>query len=289
MVLEYMRNAIIIRSMKTFGHSLASILLGTLIGLSAQAVTVVPNLPDEGVLGPDNRAAIDPNVDYEHFSGRVSDKDDSQRIFKVKVENNNSKFFRAGDKVQFKVNLQENKEFCTGFIRNVEDFHFSMYVESLGPCYSATEYFRRGTVLNFYSKTLALRVFEASKYREQLVLRKEDFLKQLNDINHFIWTFDQQKVKTAADYDQRINQLQRDKRKALDDLITLKQERLVLQNELMKKLNELDESLHFYRVERQELMTDRWQLDHDQGLPMGQRPQVIKKAKHKPRESDFIQ
>jgi hypothetical protein len=63
----------------------------------------------------------------------------------------------------------------------------------------------------------------------------------------------------------------------------------VLQNELMKKLNELDESLHFYRVERQELMTDRWQLDHDQGLPMGQRPQVIKKAKHKPRESDFIQ
>lgn len=250
----------------------------TLGTFRALAVTVVPNLPQEGVLGPDNRSSIDPNVDYEHFSGRVSDKDDSSRIFKVQVENNNTKFFRAGDEVQFKVNLKDNKDYCLGFVRNVEDFYFTIYVESMAPCFPSDQYFKRGTVLNFYSKKLALRVYEASKFREQLIVRKEDFLKQLNDINHFIWTFDQQKVKTAADYDERINQLQREKRKALDDLITLKQERLVLQNELMKKLNELDESLLFYRVERQELMTDRWNLDHDEGLPFGHRPQVLKRT-----------
>jgi hypothetical protein len=158
----------------------------------------------------------------------------------------------------------------------VEDFHFSIYVETLSPCYSTSEYFRRGTVLHFYSKVLATRVFEASKYREQLILRKEDFLKQLNDINHFVWTFDQQKVKKASDFDEQINRLQRQKRKALDDMISEKQEKLVLQNELMKKLNELDESLKFYRVERQELLTDRWQTDHDLGLPVGQRPQKIR-------------
>jgi len=260
--------------MRTFGHFC---LLFFLNFQAAFAVVLVPNLPNEGVVDPDNRSAIDPNVDYERFSGRVSDKDDSQRVFKVHVENNNTKFFRAGDPVEFKVNLKDNKDFCRGFVRSVEDFHFTIYVESLSPCYSSKEYFRRGTVLNFYSKVLALRVFEASKYREQLVLRKEDFLKQLNGINHFLWTFDQQKVKTAADYDEQINKLQREKRRALDDMITLKQERLVLQNELMKKLNELDESLLFYRVERQELMTDRWQLDHDQGLPVGHRPQEIQK------------
>lgn len=259
--------------MRKFGH----FCLGIFLCLStANAVVVVPNLPNEGVLGPDNRGAIDPNVDYERFTGRVSDKDDSGRIFKVNVENNNSKFFRAGDLVQFKVNMKENRDYCKGYVRNVEDFHFTMYVESLAPCYSSTDYFKRGTILNFFSKTLAVRVFEASKYREQLILRKEDFLKQLNDINHFLWTFDQQKVKTAADYDEQINRLQREKRKALDDMITLKQERLVLQNELMKKLTELDESLIFYRVERQELMTDRWNLDHDQSLPFGQRPQPLK-------------
>lgn len=270
----------IIRSMKTFGHSVPGLFLASflLFGLRAQAVTIVPNLPGSGVLDPDNRSRIDPNVDYERFSGRVSDKDDSSRVFKIHVENNNTKFFRAGDLVLFKVNLQEKRDYCKAFVRNVEDFHFTVYVESLAPCYSTDEYFRRGTVLNFYSKQLALRVFEASQYRGQLIVRKEDFLKQLNDLNHFLWTFDQLKVKTAADYDEKINQLQREKRKALDDLITLKQERLVIQNELMGKLNELDESLLFYRVERQELMTDRWQSDHDAGLPFGQRPQEMKKV-----------
>lgn len=240
-------------------------------------MVVVPNLPAEGVLDPDNKGAIDPNIDYERFSGRVTDKDDASRVFKIHVENNNTKFFRAGDMVEFKLNLKGNRDYCKAFVRNVEDFHFTIFVETLAPCYSSTEYFRRGTVLNFYSKVLAERVFEATKYREQLIGRKDDFLKQLNDINHFLWTFDQQKVKTAADYDEQINRLQREKRKAIDDMITLKQERLVLQNELMKKLNELDESLLFYRVERQELMTDRWQMDHDQGLPFGHRPQDIKK------------
>jgi hypothetical protein len=259
--------------MRTFGHFVLSFFCFTLM---VRGAAVDPNLPAPGVLGPDNRSVIDPSVDYERFSGRVSDKDDSSRIFKIRVENNNSKFFRSGDQVLFKVNLKDSLDYCKGFVRAVEDFHFTIFVEHLEPCFPGERYFRRGTVLNFYSKTLALRVFEASKYREQLILRKEDFLRQLNEINNFLWTFDQQKVKVAAEYDEKINQLQRERQKAVDDMINLKQERLVLQNELMKKLNELDGSLHFYRVERQELMTDRWESDHDQGLPFGQRPQKLK-------------
>jgi len=38
---------------------------------------------------------IDPNVDYERFSGRVTDKDDDSRVMKIKVENNNTKFFSS--------------------------------------------------------------------------------------------------------------------------------------------------------------------------------------------------
>lgn len=259
--------------MRTFGHFC---LIFFLTLSTAYAVAILPNLPSEGVVGPDNRGVIDPNVDYERFTGRVTDKDDNSRVFKINVENNNTKFFRSGDPVLFKLNLKENRDYCKAFVRNVEEFHFTIYVESLAPCFSTTEYFRRGTVLNFYSKTLALRVFEASRYRDQLIVRKEDFLKQLNDINNFIWNFDQIKVKRAAEYDEEINRLIREKRKALDDMITLKQEKLVLQNELMKKLNELDESLLFYRVERQELITDRWEADHDMGLPFGQRPQKLR-------------
>jgi hypothetical protein len=244
--------------------------------LTLWAVVAASSYPDGGVLAPDSNNIIDPNVDYEHFSGRVSDKDDKSRVFKIQVENNNTKFFRSGDMVLFKVNTKENREYCKGFVRSIEDFYFTIYVETLHTCYNDEKYFRRGTVLNFYSKVLAERILEASLFRGQLVTRKQNFLKQMNDINHFLWTFDQQKVKTGADYDAQINELQRQKQKALDDLITEKQEKLVLQNELMRKLNDLDESLKFYRVERQELMTDRWEADHDLGHPFGQRPQELK-------------
>ncbi len=261
--------------MSTFGHFWLLIFF-FVAARQGLAITLVPNLPEHGVLSPDNGGRIDPKIDYERFSGRVSDKDDRSRVYKIRVENNNTKFFRSGDLVTFKVNLQNNRNPCKGYVRSVEDFHFTIFVESLAPCFSTSEYFRRGTVLNFHSQVLGIRVFEATQFREQMIVRKEDFLKQLNEINHFFWTFDQQKVKTAIEYDEKINALQREKRKALDDMIALKQEKLILQNELMKKLTELDESLLFYRVERQDLMTDRWNLDHDAGLPVGQRPQAMK-------------
>ncbi len=251
-------------------------LLFLIFPLTLWAVIAASSLPDSGVLAPDSNNIIDPNVDYEHFSGRVTDKDDKARVFKVHVENNNTKFFRSGDLVLFKVNTKDNRQYCKGFVRSVEDFYFTIYVETLHTCFKEDDYFRRGTVLNFYSKQLAERILEGSLFRGQLVTRKQNFLRQMNDINHFLWTFDQQKVKTGADYDAQINELQRQKQKALDDLITEKQEKLVLQNELQRKLNDLDESLKFYRVERQELMTDRWENDHDLGHPVGQRPQVLK-------------
>ena len=81
----------------------------------------------------------------------------------------------------------------------------------------------------------------------------------------------------AADYDARIVEMQRARQKALDDLIQQKQEQLLVQGELMKRLNEMDASLKFYQIERRELLTDRWNLDHDQALPVGQRPQELKK------------
>jgi hypothetical protein len=241
------------------------------------AVLNVPNLPDEGVLQPDNNAFIDPNVDYEIFMGRVSDKDKTGRILKVQVENNNTKFFRAGDEVFFRVNTMDTDYPCRANIRNVEDFYFVIYVSDFSPCWKKGRYFPRGLQLNFNSPTLSQRVLEASKYREMLILRKEGYLKQLNKINHFLWTYDQQKMKVAAEYDEQINELKRKKQLAVDNLLQTKQENLLLQVELVKKLDAMDESLKHYKVERKEQLTDRWNSDHDMALPVGQRPQAMKK------------
>lgn len=261
--------------MSLLGQSGLALLM--LFSATALAVPVEPDFPRAGVMSPDVNDGMDPKLSYEVFTGRVSDKDDSGRIFKVKAENNNAKFFRAGDTLYFKVQQHPDGNKCKAFVRNVEDFYFTMYVENLEPCWEREQYFPRGMVLVFDSPVLADRVFEASKYRDTLILRKEDHLKQLNGINHFLWTFDQQKIKVAADYDARILELQRQKQTALDDLITQKQEQINLQSVLQKKLTEMDESLKFYRVERQELITDRWNMDHDMALPVGQRPQEMKK------------
>lgn len=243
----------------------------------AQAIVAAPNLKDSGVVDRDLNGSIDPSVDYERFSGRVSDRSDKTRIFKIKVENNNVKFFRAGDLVLFKVNEHNETPYCKAYVRSVENFYFTIYVDQLKTCYPQEKYFRRGTVLQFYAKVLAVRVFEASKYREQLIERKKSFLQQLSGINHFIWSFDQERVKVAIEYDKEISRIQKQKQKALKDLVAKKHEKLILQQELKKQLYQLDDSLKFYRIERQEHLVDRWNNDHDQGLPFSQRPQIMRK------------
>ena len=87
-----------------------------------------------------------------------------------------------------------------------------------------------------------------------------------------MWTFDQQRLKVAADYDRRVNELLREKQLAIDNLIQKKQENLLLQTELKAKLKSLDESLDHYKIERQEYLEDRWAMDHDLDLPVGRRP-----------------
>lgn len=259
--------------MKAFGEILLIFLLCT---QSVQAIILTPKLSDEGETSGPNHKFMDPKVDYARFGGRISDKDDSGHILKVKVENNNAKFFKAGDLVKFKVNGQDKGRFCVGSVRTIEDFYFSIYVQDFSPCWDETVYFPRGLQLNFLARKLEQRVFEASKYREILILRKEDFLKQLNEINHFLWSYDQKRLQAAADYDARINEIKREKQIALDNLIQKKQENITLQSELIKKLDSLDGELKHYRVERQELLLDRWAMDHEQDLPVLRRPQKIK-------------
>tara|TARA_Y100000768_G_C23889203_1_gene639230 strand:- start:15 stop:800 length:786 start_codon:yes stop_codon:yes gene_type:complete len=253
-----------------------TLLLLAILPFNLMAIIAVPKHAPESTMSEPNNSFIDPKIDYGRFRGRVTDKGDSGQILKVQVENNNTKFLKTGDILYFKVNNHADKYYCKGSVRSIEDFYFSMYVQDFSECWSEGKYFPRGMQLNFRAPKLEQRVFEASKYRELLILRKESFLKQLNEINHFLWTFDQQRLKTAAEYDEQINRLRRQKQLALDNLLNKKKENIMLQTELIKKLDSVDESLDHYKVERQEYLKDRWAMDHDTGLPFKRRPQEMK-------------
>lgn len=241
------------------------------------------NQVDEGL-----DAFYDSEQDYSRFSARVTDKDDAGTILKVTSENRNIRFFRAGDLLEFRLASKEDVTPCQAHIRGVEKDHFVMFVKDLTPCFNRNAYFRRGTILIIDSKVLAERVEQASRYRVVLLKRRRDFFEQLNETNKFVWGYDQKRVEVASDYDRKIQELRAAKEKALVQLIDKKKKQVRLQRELSQKLDELDRDLDFYRVRKDQLLVDRWHLDHDLGLPVGERPQELR-AKKGVRDADEIQ
>lgn len=230
----------------------------------------------------------DPGFDYAHFSGRVTDRDKTANIVKISSENKNVKFFRAGDLVEFKIQSMQDQEFCQGFVRSIEDHYFVMYIKDLMPCYPKDDYFRRGMVLFIQSEKLAQRVREASVYRASLLSKKKDFMGQLNGINGDVWNFEEQKIQVAADYDRRIAEIEKEKIKALDELLTRRNDQVKLQRELAYRLDNIDKELDFYRVEKEELLIDRWHLDQDLGYPVYKRPEEIRPRQNRGEGERFI-
>ncbi len=229
----------------------------------------------------------DSKHDYALFPGRVTDRDKSGHIMKVSSENANIKFFRAGDKVRFSIPSYEKGDFCESYIRSVEKGYFVIYIKDLYPCWPRGRYFRRGTQIKFRSFDLARRVRDGALYRVVLLKRKKDFLKQLAGINHFVWSFKEQQVKLASRYDQKVIELQQKKQKALEFLTLKKKDQLNVQKELIYQLDRLDLDLEHYRVEKNELLLDRWYTDRDLGLPVLIRPIPLQKGKSRRAKSYF--
>jgi len=232
-------------------------------------------------MAEDEDAYYDPKVDYARFSGRVSDRDDGHNIFKVQSENSNVRFFRAGDYIKFTIpNI--SKASCEAYIRSVETGYFVMYVTSVYPCFPDGEYFRRGTILHIFSERLVERVHDASNYRVLLLKRREDFFRQLNHVNHFVWSYDQEKIKLAAEFDQQIISLQKKKQKGLENLVEKKKDSQILQKELAKRLDLMDNDLEFYRIGKNELFVDRWNADQDSSAPVQSFPEQYKNSEKAP-------
>lgn len=226
------------------------------------------------IIGADS--FYDTKFDYDSFSGRVTDRDATTSVVKISSENKNTKFFRAGDLVEFKIQSTKDGDWCQGFVRSLEPDYFVMYTKDLGPCFPKEEYFRRGTALIMRSEKLGQRVREASVYRASLINKKKDFMGQLNGINNDVWNFEESKVQMAAEYDRRIVEMEKEKLRALDELLNKKNDQIKLQRELAYRLDTIDKELDFYRIEKQELIIDRWHLDKDLGYPVYDRPEEVR-------------
>lgn len=256
-------------------HSAWALESKALNGMTIRSDLKKNNLKQE-TLVIDADSFYDPKFDYTRFSGRVTDRDATASIVKISSENKNTRFFRAGDLIEFKIQNNKESEYCQGFVRSIEPDYFVMYAKDLFPCFPKEEYFRRGTALIMRSEKLAQRVREASVYRASLLNKKKDFMGQLNGINNGIWNFEERKIQVAADFDRKINELEKEKIKALDDLLSRKNDELKLQRELAYRLDNIDKELDFYRLEKHEPLFDRWHMDQDLGYPVYEKPEEIR-------------
>lgn len=211
------------------------------------------------------------NEDYSIFSARVTDKDSSGHVLKLQSKTKNIRFLKVGDFLPFKISENLSKKYCRSYVKNNEEAYIVIYVEDIKTCWG-NQYFRRGTKLYFNAKILAKRVRDASIYRRRLLKRRKNYYNQLNDLNHFVWSYDQKKIQLAASYDKKIIEVKKKKQKTLDSLVSKKREKLVLRRELSRHIDLIERDLKFYRVENDEKLDDPWSLDHGLSYPVTRRP-----------------
>ena len=216
----------------------------------------------------------DPTFDYSRFVGRITDRDTTNNVVKIFSENSNVKFLRSGDRLDFQVLSSKDDNYCTGYVRSSERQYFVIYIKNVYACWKSKEgFFRRGTILKFNSSILVSRVKDASVHRLIILKKREDFFKQLNSVNHFLWTYEQQKIQLALDYDKKILELERAKERAMESFLSKKEDNIKLQSELSYRIDLFDKNLDDSRVEKFELFADRWGADQDLDLPVGVKPQ----------------
>ena len=180
----------------------------------------------------------DAKVDYASFTGRTTDRDKSGNIIKISSDNGNIKFLHTGDSVSFSLLKSKDKR-CIGYIRGVEKKYFILYVKDYFPCWKKDDYFRRGTILFFHSPILATRVKDASIHRSLLIKKRKSYLRQLDEANSFLWSYDQKRILAAAEYDKKILELRHAKQKSLGKILTQKKDNIKLRGELIKRLDKI--------------------------------------------------
>ena len=225
-------------------------------------------------------AFYDTSEDYSKTVARITDRDATGTVFKVKGEDENLKFLRSGDLIMFHMPGKNKKEKCEGYVRSAEFDYLIIFVKDSMKCWKSDGHIRLGTILKIYSDDLDARVAEASIHRVALLKRKNDYVLQLRSINNFVWSYNAKRVQVSADYDQKILDMKDQKARALSSISLKKKNSINLQDDLAFKLDKIEKELEFYRVRAREFYSDRWFMDHDLGKPINKRPQPLKKKEN---------
>lgn len=213
---------------------------------------------------------------YSEFYARLTDRNKSSEILKFNTENPNVKLFQAGDQLKIFIASRLEGPSCIGYVRDIEGQYIVVSLKNVEHCWDEFGGLRRGAMVKIESQMLSKRIIDASVFRDVLIKRKSDYLQQLKEVNKFLLNFKQFKLEEIAKIEKEIISLEEKKLIKVSALMAKRKDFIYLQRELNFRLDKLDEDIENYRLERVELLRDRWAKDQDLGRPYSNRPQEIK-------------
>jgi hypothetical protein len=217
----------------------------------------------------DRNGFLDPTLDYSETYGRVSDYDPAVRVLKVKVENDYTRFLKPDDRIYLRPErIAKRNLSCVATIKKTEPYYFVAELDDWAQCLKSTNDMRRGLVVLVFGEILEVRVKQAAKMREDILMKKDSYLKQLAEANNFTWNFDLEREKLLNDFDQRLQALKNEKVNSIEALNRKKVDTVQVQGELMSEIHQLEELLKFYRLDRREVLKDRFYSDYDTSAPV---------------------
>jgi len=194
-----------------------------------------------------------------YFSGRVSKINKEASLIRVKVSFANVKYLNKKDKVVFWDQRTEGRR-CKAYIAGRSSNYLLLKIPNFEFCFE-TLFLGNGAYLNLFSQDLVNNIKMGREVMELLVKKRLAINGKIHthekELNSHIERVDSVNYKFKLLRDKLENEWRR-------ELAALEEDRVAsLRNfkGLQIRLHEIDHKLQKYKIEDQNLMTDRWSLD----------------------------
>ena len=194
-----------------------------------------------------------------YFSGRVTTFNRELKTLKIKVEFANLKYLNTKDLVEFWDERNTNQR-CKAYVFGRSNDYLLLRTPELASC-ERFLLITSGAYLKFFSKDLANNI-EMGKDVVSLLIKKRMAIQGQMDLRSRELDAHLERVNAVnARYDLLRTKLEREWQKELNNLEEDRVQSLRLAKDLEQRRDEIDKKLEIYKVQDENMKTDRWSLD----------------------------
>jgi hypothetical protein len=193
------------------------------------------------------------------FSGRISHLNEQAGLLRLKVDFSNLKYLNARDQVEFWDQSLPGQR-CNSFVAGKSNDYLLLKIPNFDFCRRFV-HMGAGAYLHLYSRDLVNNITMGAELMEVLLKRRvavegikmrhqRELSAHIEKVNAVNARYEVLRAKLMDEWRREISFLEEDKTTTLRNL-----------EAAQIQLNEVDKKIHVYRIEDDNLKTDRWALD----------------------------